>query len=259
MAISHHYWHCYWNFNHEGSYLPDVICNIVVKAHFGRSSLQMKSSTRSDIPPTTCQMKWPRSDVSSNFQMKYPNKLSDLSPQDLSVEVTKITCEFKFSDEVPRYAARFPPPKIARWSDQDEVHTEIIYEFIFQMTWPDNLSAHSLSLSPSLALSLLLALSMQSPIDREICRSHNTHIVQFLCFHCSMDGHSLSLSLTLLLSLSIQSPIDREISRSHIMDIVPFLCFHCFTEGHSLSLPCSLSCSWSISLSLILSLYAIYW
>ena len=65
MAISHCYWHCYWNINHEGSYLPGVICNIVVKAHFGRSSLQMKCSTRSDIPPN------------------------------LSDEVTKIRCEMK--------------------------------------------------------------------------------------------------------------------------------------------------------------------
>ena len=51
MAISHCYWHCYWNFNHEGSYLPGVICNIAVKAHFGKSSLQMKCSTWSDIHP----------------------------------------------------------------------------------------------------------------------------------------------------------------------------------------------------------------
>ena len=51
MAISHCYWHCYWNFNHDGSYLLVVICNIVVKAHFGRSSLQMKCSTQSDIHP----------------------------------------------------------------------------------------------------------------------------------------------------------------------------------------------------------------
>ena len=29
------------NFNYDGSYLPGVICNIVVKTDFGRSTLQM--------------------------------------------------------------------------------------------------------------------------------------------------------------------------------------------------------------------------
>ena len=94
--------------------------------------------------------------------------------------------------------------------------------------------------------SLSLSLSMQSPIDREICRSCIMEIVPFLCFHFSqMDIASLSLSLflslSLSLSLSMQSPIDREICRSHIMEIVPFLCFHHFTDGHSLSLSLSLS------------------
>ena len=73
---------------------------------------------------------------------------------------------------------------------------------------------------------------MQSPIDREICRSHIMEIVLFLCFHSFTDGHSLSLSC----SLSMQTPIDREICRSHITEIVPFPCFHCFTDGHSFSL-----------------------
>ena len=76
---------------------------------------------------------------------------------------------------------------------------------------------------------------MQSPIDREISRSHITEIVPFLCFHHFMDAHSLSLSLllslslsltlSLSLSLSMQSPIDREISISCITEILPFLCF----------------------------------
>ena len=81
--------------------------------------------------------------------------------------------------------------------------------------------------SLSLFLALSLSLSMQSPIDREICRSCITDIVPFLCLHCFTDGHSLSLSLllSLSLSLSMQSPIDREIHRSHITEIVPFLCF----------------------------------
>ena len=38
---------------------------------------------------------------------------------------------------------------------------------------------------------------MQSPIDREICRSRIMEIVPFLCLHCFTDGHSLSLSLSL--------------------------------------------------------------
>ena len=126
------------------------------------------------------------------------------------------------------------------------MYTEIIYEFIFQMKWPDNLSAHSLSLP--LLLSLSLALSMQPPIDREICRSHNTHIVQFLCFHHFTDGHSVSLSLL----LSLYESIDREICRSCITDIVPFLCLHCFTDGHSLSLSHFLLLSPSLSLCKLL-------
>ena len=73
---------------------------------------------------------------------------------------------------------------------------------------------------------------MQSPIDKEISRSHITEIVLFPCFHHLMDGHSLSLSL----ALSLQSPGDRDISRSCMMEIVTFLCFHYFTNAHSLSL-----------------------
>ena len=101
MANSHFYWYCFWNFNHKVSYLPDVICNIVVKAHFGRASFQMQHSTQSDIPPPkfvrrieqdemwdevhqissqlyppTCQMKWPRSDVRGSTQQC----LSDIPP-----------------------------------------------------------------------------------------------------------------------------------------------------------------------------------
>ena len=123
----------------------------------------------------------------------------------------------------------------------------------------------------SLFLSPSLSLSMQSPIDREMCRSCIMQIVQFLCFHSFMDWHSLSvssslslslspshvltlsltLSLSWSLSISMQCTIDREICSSHIMQIVQFLCFHHFTDGHSLSLLLSLS------LSLSLSLYAI--
>ena len=76
--------------------------------------------------------------------------------------------------------------------------------------------------------SLPLSLSMQSPIDREICRSCIMEIVPFLCFHHFMDGHSLSLSL----SLSIQSPINREICRSHITEdstVSVFSPFHRWT------------------------------
>ena len=81
--------------------------------------------------------------------------------------------------------------------------------------------------------SLSCSLSMHSPIDREICRSHIMEIVLFLCFHHFMDGHSLSLSF-------YATPIDREICRSCIVEIVPFLCFHHFTDGHSLSLSLSM-------------------
>ena len=52
--------------------------------------------------------------------------------------------------------------------------------------------------------SLSLALSMQSPIDREISRSRRMEIVLFLCLHCFTDGHSLSLFLSLSLPLSMQ-------------------------------------------------------
>ena len=105
----------------------------------------------------------------------------------------------------------------------------------------------------SLSLSLSCSLpSIQSPIIREICRSCIMDIVSFLCFHCFMDGHSLSLSL----SLSMQTAIDREICRSCITEIVPFLCFDCFTDGHSLSLSLSLSCSLSPYNLLSLGKYA---
>ena len=134
MAISHSCWHCYWNFSYEGSYLPGVICNIVVKAHFGRSSFQMKCSTRSDISPLTCQMKWPRSDVSSNFQMRYPDQLSDIPPHNLSYEVTKIRCEFKFSDVVPKSAVKYTPITYQmKWS-RSHISKN------FQMQHPDRLS-----------------------------------------------------------------------------------------------------------------------
>ena len=76
--------------------------------------------------------------------------------------------------------------------------------------------------------SLSLPLSMQSPIDREICRCRITDIVPFLCLHCFTDGHSPSLSvlLSISFSLSMQAPSDREIFGCHIMEIVPYLCFH---------------------------------
>ena len=142
---------------------------------------------------------------------------------------------------------------------------------------------HSLSLSCSLSCSL--PLSMQSPINREICRSHIMEIVPFLCFHHFMDVHSLSLLLSLSLtlcnllsigkyadlilwqyyyfcvftiswmdiaslslSLSLCNLISREICRSCIMEIVPFLCFHSFMGGHSLSLSPSLSHPLSLSM-----------
>ena len=74
MPISHSY--CYWNFNHEASYLPDVTCNIVVKAHFGRSRFQMQHSTQSDIPPQISQKNWTRWDMRSST----PDKQSVIPP-----------------------------------------------------------------------------------------------------------------------------------------------------------------------------------
>ena len=148
MAISHCYWHLVvkngnftflltssgqeWQFHIATDIATEIstmrahICqvsyvillwNLILAGQVCRWSAQLGQI----YLPKTCQMKWPRSDVNSNFQMKYPDMLQDLSPQ------------------------------IVRWSDQDEVHTEIIYEFIFQMKWPYNLSAHSLSLSCSLS------------------------------------------------------------------------------------------------------------
>ena len=42
----------------------------------------------------------------------------------------------------------------------------------------------------------IASLSMQSPINRAICRSCIMDIVPFPCFHHFTDGHSLSLSLS---------------------------------------------------------------
>ena len=56
-----------------------------------------------------------------------------------------------------------------------------------------------------LSLSLSPSLSMQSPIDREICRSCIMEIVPFLCLYCFTDGHSLSLMLYLSFSLSLHA------------------------------------------------------
>ena len=58
---------------------------------------------------------------------------------------------------------------------------------------------HHFTDGQSLSHSLTHSLSMQSPIDRDICRSHIMDIVPFLCSHCFTDGHSLSLSLCNLL------------------------------------------------------------
>ena len=128
MALSHCYCNYYWNFNYEGSYLSGVICNIVFTAHFGRSTFQMKCSTRSDIPPITCQMNQPRWYVSSNFQMKYPDKLSDISP---------IPCQMKWpgshvnSNFQMRYPDKLsdiphpPTPELDRWHDQDQIWVKI--------------------------------------------------------------------------------------------------------------------------------------
>ena len=96
MVILLCYWHWYENFNHKGSYLPGVICNIVVKAHFSRSSLHMKCSPRSDITPRIGEMKNPRSDVRWSTQIScqiYP-------PDKFSDEVTKIRCELKYPDKL---------------------------------------------------------------------------------------------------------------------------------------------------------------
>ena len=86
-----------------------------------------------------------------------------------------------------------------------------------------------------------LSLSMLSPINREICRSHSTEIVLFFMFS---PFHRWTYSLSM--SCSMQSCISREICRSLITDIVPFPCFHHFTDGNSLSLSFSLSLSLSV-------------
>ena len=101
MAISHCYWHCYWNFNHEASYLPDVICNIVVQAHFGRSSLQMQCSPQSDIPPP----KYVRRIEQDEMWDEVHQISSQLYPPNLSDEVTKIRCEMKY----PEMLSDIPP------------------------------------------------------------------------------------------------------------------------------------------------------
>ena len=95
MAISHCYWHCFWNFNHKASCLPDVICNIVVKAHFGRSSFQMQHSTQSDIPLQIYHKNWTRWDV----RWSTPDKQLVIPPN-LSDEVTKIRCEMKYPERL---------------------------------------------------------------------------------------------------------------------------------------------------------------
>ena len=94
LTISHCYWHCYWNFNHEASYLPDVICNIVVQAHFGRSSLQMQCSPCQIYPLNLSDEV-----TKMRCEMKYPNKQSVIPPN-LSDEVTKIRCEMKYPERL---------------------------------------------------------------------------------------------------------------------------------------------------------------
>ena len=74
----------------------------------------------------------------------------------------------------------------------------------------------SLSLCLSLLLCFSLSLSMYTPIDREICRSHIMHIVPFLCFHFFT---SLPLSLYVCLSLSLPSLC---LSLSHSLSL--YLC-----------------------------------
>ena len=64
--------HCYWNFNYEGSYLPGVLCNIVVKLILMGNVFRKSSQLGQVCPNITCQ-----------------------------IEVTKIRCELKFSVEVP--------------------------------------------------------------------------------------------------------------------------------------------------------------
>ena len=95
----------------------------------------------------------------------------------------------------------------------------------------------------SLSLLLSLSISMHSPINREICRSHNNSdiVPVSACFALlsQMDIASLPVSM--------QSAIDREICISRITQIVQFLCFHCCIDGHTLS----------FSLALSLSVYAI--
>ena len=96
MTISHCYWHFYWNFNHEASYLPDVICNIVVQAHFGRSWLPDAALNSVRYTPTQiCQKNWTRWDV----RWSTPDKQSVIPPN-LSDEVTKMRCEMKYPERL---------------------------------------------------------------------------------------------------------------------------------------------------------------
>ena len=73
--------------------MPGVICNIVVKAHFGRSSFQMKCSPRSDITPHNLSDEVTKIRCEFKFEIRYPDQLSDIPPNNFSNDVIKITYE----------------------------------------------------------------------------------------------------------------------------------------------------------------------
>ena len=83
MAISYCHWHLV---------VTNGNCTLLLTS--GGQEWQFHNS-----PHRNCQMKWPRWDVSSNFQMQYPNELSDIPPS-VSNEVHTETQIFRWSVQI---------------------------------------------------------------------------------------------------------------------------------------------------------------
>ena len=62
--------------------------------------------------------------IRSSFQMKCLTR-SRYTPWYLSDEVTKVRCEFTFSDEVPRSGIRYTSLVLVRWSDKGKMWVHI--------------------------------------------------------------------------------------------------------------------------------------
>ena len=149
------------------------------------------------------------------------SNLADL-PLDLLADLPPLLTssgqeEFKFGRSTLRSAGRSTLPVLTS-SGQDEFkfgtyasrstpwywHLVVKIEFKFGRSTPQywhlvvKMSSNFADLPPPDHRSLDIILrNMQSPINREICRSRIMEILPFQCFHHFTDGHSLSLSLSL--------------------------------------------------------------